>query len=151
MKIIQDDYTVLRQEQATKTLPVTPRQLETMIRLSTAHAKIRLSRTVERQDCEAAREIMRFALYNDTQEAENRRKTKQENHRKLVGAEDTEEESEEDSEEDSEDEEPVLKKRRTSVEEAQGGEESSSDEEVELDEGGCLWVLVGLLLYLSMS
>ena len=38
--IIVSDYVDLRQEQATKTLPITPRCLETMIRLATSHAKV---------------------------------------------------------------------------------------------------------------
>jgi MCM AAA-lid domain len=41
-----------RSKQDSKTLPVTPRCLETIIRLSTAHAKARLSPTVEETDCQ---------------------------------------------------------------------------------------------------
>ncbi len=51
--------------QDTKTLPVTPRTMETMIRLATAHAKCRLSRTVELLDAQAACDVMNFALYNE--------------------------------------------------------------------------------------
>ena len=53
----------MRQSAAgSKTLPVTPRALETIIRLSSAHAKSRLSRIVEEIDCRVALEIMTFAL-----------------------------------------------------------------------------------------
>ncbi len=62
---VANHYSELRQNQATKTLPVTPRQLETMIRLASAHAKVRLSKHVEVQDCEEAYRIMRFALYHE--------------------------------------------------------------------------------------
>ena len=56
----------MRQSAAgSKTLPVTPRALETIIRLSSAHAKSRLSRVVEEIDCRVALEIMTFALNNN--------------------------------------------------------------------------------------
>ena len=56
-------YAEMRQSAAgSKTLPVTPRALETIIRLSSAHAKSRLSRIVEEIDCRVALEIMTFAL-----------------------------------------------------------------------------------------
>lgn len=43
-------------------LPVTARTLETMIRLATAHAKMRLGNDITRADAEAALDVMRFAL-----------------------------------------------------------------------------------------
>ncbi|CAD6890196.1 unnamed protein product [Tilletia laevis] len=48
-----------------RTSPLTARTLETLIRLSTAHAKARLSREVEEEDAEAAEEILRFALFKE--------------------------------------------------------------------------------------
>jgi DNA replication licensing factor MCM3 len=48
-----------------RAVPLTVRTLETLIRLSTAHAKLRLSKTVERADCEVALELLNFALYHD--------------------------------------------------------------------------------------
>lgn len=50
---------------AEKTLPVTPRTLETLIRLSTAHAKSRLSMTVDEQDALIAEELVRYCLYKE--------------------------------------------------------------------------------------
>jgi DNA replication licensing factor MCM3 len=50
-------------EDRNATLPVTARTLETMIRLATAHAKMRLGAEVSRADAEAALEVMRFALH----------------------------------------------------------------------------------------
>ena len=47
-------------------IPITARTLETMIRLSTAHAKMRLSTTVERGDALVALEIMRSVMETDT-------------------------------------------------------------------------------------
>ena len=51
---------------ASGALPITPRTLETIIRLSCAHAKLRLSALVELQDVEEAYAVMRFALLNET-------------------------------------------------------------------------------------
>lgn len=62
-----------------KTSPMTVRTLETIIRLATAHAKARLSNRVEELDAKAAEEILRFALFKEVVEDENkskRRKTR---------------------------------------------------------------------------
>lgn len=48
-----------------QTSPLTARTLETLIRLSTAHAKARLSATVDEKDAHAAEEILRFALFKE--------------------------------------------------------------------------------------
>lgn len=44
-------------------MPVTARQLETLIRLSTAMAKARLAKTVERTDAEKAYQLLYFACF----------------------------------------------------------------------------------------
>ncbi|XP_024454637.1 DNA replication licensing factor MCM3 isoform X2 [Populus trichocarpa] len=46
------------------TLPITARTLETVIRLSTAHAKLKLSRKVSKSDVEAALKVLNFAIYH---------------------------------------------------------------------------------------
>lgn len=51
IKYLVAEYAELRQKSDNRTLPITARLLETMIRLSTAHAKLRLSAKVELSDC----------------------------------------------------------------------------------------------------
>ncbi|PIA41539.1 hypothetical protein AQUCO_02200162v1 [Aquilegia coerulea] len=46
------------------TLPITARTLETIIRLSTAHAKLKLSKKVTKIDVEAALKVLNFAIYH---------------------------------------------------------------------------------------
>ncbi|KAF3918577.1 hypothetical protein AA313_de0200922 [Arthrobotrys entomopaga] len=57
-----------------KTSPMTARTLETLIRLSTAHAKARLSKRVEEQDAKAAEEILRYALFKEIVQTERQKK-----------------------------------------------------------------------------
>jgi DNA replication licensing factor MCM3 len=64
-EIIADNYATLRSKQNARTLPVTARSLETLIRLSTAHAKLRLSTTVDEVDAEVAVDLINFALYHE--------------------------------------------------------------------------------------
>lgn len=51
------------QEDKEKSLPITVRTLESLIRLSTAHAKCRLSKEVGIQDCQVAEELVNKALF----------------------------------------------------------------------------------------
>ena len=66
-----------------RTSPLTARTLETLIRLSTAHAKARLSGRVEESDAIAAEEILKFALFREVAEKADgrnkRRKTRDAN------------------------------------------------------------------------
>ncbi|KAK6313876.1 hypothetical protein J4Q44_G00153350 [Coregonus suidteri] len=65
---IAEEYSKLRSHdqvnsESARTMPVTARALETMIRLSTAHAKARMSKTTDFVDAEAALELMQFAYF----------------------------------------------------------------------------------------
>lgn len=62
-------YRNLRQDlDSSKTLPITARCLETLIRLATAHAKCRLDKSfVTVDDAIAAVEVLRFALFNQAE------------------------------------------------------------------------------------
>ena len=53
-----------------KIIPITVRSLESLIRLSTAFAKARLSQKVEKIDCIEALELLTQSLFNETDEKE---------------------------------------------------------------------------------
>lgn len=71
-EFIANRYAEMRCRQDERTLPVTARTLETVIRLASAHAKARLSNVVEaKPDCEIATDILSFALYHEDGEQKN--------------------------------------------------------------------------------
>ncbi|KAF2666844.1 DNA replication licensing factor mcm3 [Microthyrium microscopicum] len=76
-------YSALRNDELEgnqrRTSPLTARTLETLIRLSTAHAKARLSNRVDQKDAEQAEKILRYALFKEviSEERRKRRKTTQ--------------------------------------------------------------------------
>ena len=72
-EVIANKYAELREEERNQTLPITARCLETIIRLSTAHAKIRLSKKISVDDVQAAMEVLTFALTNDAEPEEKKR------------------------------------------------------------------------------
>ncbi|KAK9411060.1 DNA replication licensing factor MCM3 [Crotalus adamanteus] len=77
--LIAQEYSSLRsQEQISsdnaRTSPITARTLETLIRLSTAHAKARMSKIIEEQDAKAAVELVQFAYFKKVLEKEKKRK-----------------------------------------------------------------------------
>jgi DNA replication licensing factor MCM3 len=93
-----------------KTSPMTPRTLETLIRLASAHAKARLSNRVEEKDAKVAEGVLRFALFKEVVEDE-RRKNKRAR-REDVDAMSTDGDSD-DSDEDDDDAATAGASRRT--------------------------------------
>lgn len=64
---IASRYAEMRSRQDDRTLPITARSLETVIRLASAHAKARLSHVVEAEpDVKIAMDILGYALYHET-------------------------------------------------------------------------------------
>jgi DNA replication licensing factor MCM3 len=109
---ISATYSALRNDEMEgnqrKTSPMTARTLETLIRLSTAHAKARLSNRVETKDAEAAEQILRFALFKEVVEDE-RRKRRKRTHRPDDDAMST------DSDSDSDDDGDETERNRQST------------------------------------
>lgn len=108
--LIVDIYASLRNDENTKnsrTTPITARTLETLIRLATAHAKIRLSATVNVKDVRVADELLRFSLFKEVKKKSNNtnkspRKKRRTDDTGLSDDEDEEEDGKEADEEDME-------------------------------------------------
>ena len=92
-----------------KTSPLTARTLETLIRLSTAHAKSRLSSRVEQKDAEQAEKILRYALFKEVVEEERRKRRKTRRDEDAMSTED------DDSSESSDGDVPVRTTQRRSA------------------------------------
>lgn len=80
-ELISNEYSRLRSQESTesdvaRTQPVTARTLETLIRLSTAHAKARMAKNVGPQDAKAAIELVQFAYFKKVLEKEKKQKRK---------------------------------------------------------------------------
>lgn len=142
--LISEEYTKLRNqdnlenENLARTQPVTARSLETLIRLSTAHAKARLSNKVEARDAEVAIELVRFACFKKVLE-----KNKKSSKRKEVNTDDEMEQDNEDSQEEQEEEEQEDerasqrtggKKGKESNKRRLNGSEDDEEEEEEEEE-----------------
>jgi DNA replication licensing factor MCM3 len=94
--MIAAEYSKLRTQDMSgtdkaKTQPVTPRTLETMIRLSTAHARGRMCKNVEELDAQFAIDMINYAYFKKVSVRQKKRKQ---------SIEDDEDESQDDTDED---------------------------------------------------
>ena len=103
--MLADEYANLRcndfESGIARTQTVTARALETLIRLSTAHAKARLSKQVEEEDAEMAIELVQFAYFKKVLGKKSKKR----------GGEESEEEEEEDEVMPSRRDTPSKRKR----------------------------------------
>ncbi len=66
-----------------KAVPITDRTLETLICLTTAHVKLRLSKKIKKVDVYAASQLLMYSLFNENEDENNKRgrkKKKKMNH-----------------------------------------------------------------------
>ena len=102
-------YGALRNEELEgnnrRTNALTARTLETLIRLSTAHAKARLSNVVERHDAQVAESILRFALFKEVVDVARQSK------RRRTARRSSDSSSEGDSSSDSDNDAPATSGR----------------------------------------
>ncbi|KAF1949541.1 MCM-domain-containing protein [Byssothecium circinans] len=105
-------YSALRNDELEasqrRTSPITARTLETLIRLSTAHAKARLSKRVDQKDAEVAEQILRFALFKEVVEVKRNKRR-----RMNPDAMSTDGESSSDDDDEDGDERQTTQTRRT--------------------------------------
>ncbi|XP_073667531.1 MCM3 minichromosome maintenance deficient 3 (S. cerevisiae), like [Paramisgurnus dabryanus] len=92
---IAEEYSRLRSHDqvnsdSARTMPVTARALETMIRLATAHAKARMSKTTDLGDAEAALELMQFAYFKKILEKDKKRKVPEDSEIDVTQSQETE-------------------------------------------------------------
>lgn len=78
-ELISNEYSRLRSQDSldsdtARTQPVTARTLETLIRLSTAHAKARMGKQVSVGDAQAAIELVQFAYFKKVLEKEKKKR-----------------------------------------------------------------------------
>ncbi|KAK9296629.1 hypothetical protein QLX08_009453 [Tetragonisca angustula] len=94
-EVIASEYSKLRSEESVdsdvaRTQPVTARTLETLIRLSTAHAKARLSKNVTADDAYAAIELVEFAYFKRVLEKEKKKRRRRDSEESIGGDEQNE-------------------------------------------------------------
>ncbi|XP_003704921.1 minichromosome maintenance 3 [Megachile rotundata] len=94
-EVIASEYSKLRSEESldsdvARTQPVTARTLETLIRLSTAHAKARLSKNVTAEDAHAAIELVEFAYFKRVLEKERKKRRRHDSEESTPAENETE-------------------------------------------------------------
>ncbi|XP_060662109.1 DNA replication licensing factor Mcm3 [Drosophila nasuta] len=125
---IANEYSRLRSQEAVesdvaRTQPITARTLETLIRLATAHARARMSKTVTIDDAHSAIELVQFAYFKKVLEKERAG-----NKRRRNGNGDSDEENQEQEQQEATTERsPSRRSKRTRIE----PDYDSDEEEIE--------------------
>lgn len=139
---IVSTYTALRNDELAvnqrKTSPMTARTLETLIRLSTAHAKARLANTVDEEDAQVAADILKFALFREVVEDEKvKRRRLRAEARRAAGETGEDEDSDDDESRAgsrSRSNSPITPRRRAQRSRRSQLESSRAEEDDEMEE-----------------
>ncbi|KAJ6250674.1 intein-containing DNA replication licensing factor mcm3 precursor [Anaeramoeba flamelloides] len=150
--IIINSWAELRNKEQTKTLPITARTLETMIRLSTAHAKSRLGKKVTKSDVKVALDIMNFALFHESttmktfnKKSKKKKKKKGRKRKKITEEEEKDDENKKEIEIEIEKEKKkntekktkktqnIKKTKKKKKKEEEEEQEETEEEEIEMD------------------
>jgi len=102
------EWSDLRAIATRKTQPITPRTFETLIRLSTASAKLRMSNKIEIIDAKLAISMLRFSIFGEHIPSKDQRKRKSEKKEIASTTEVEESSTDNDSEPEPETKAPVL-------------------------------------------
>lgn len=115
-EMIGEEYSRLRSQDfeggdnVSRTQPVTARALETLIRLSTAHAKARLSKLIEKEDAKTAIELVQFAYFKKVEKKKKKRSHDDDGDETDTDEEEGDEPTEQTTQDqDQQDEEDVVK------------------------------------------
>ncbi|RXG57725.1 putative MCM-type protein [Armadillidium vulgare] len=111
---IYEKYDAMLHGKSRSKLTITARALETLIRLATAHAKARLSRTVSQEDAEAAIELVQYAYFKKVLEKKKVRNQGETDTESELEDEVEEAESRKKRKRTPEEEDKTQKKKKTS-------------------------------------
>ena len=115
-EMISEEYSRLRSQDfesgdsGARTQPVTARALETLIRLATAHAKARLSKSIDREDAETAINLVQFAYFKKVEKKRKKRSLDDDDDDDTESENENEEPTAQRESENDEDEEVIVAK-----------------------------------------
>jgi len=136
---LAEEYARLRSHESVesstaRTSPVTARTLETLIRLATAHAKIRMSPHITKKDAKVAIELIQFAYFQKVFDKPRKAAKRKEKESEEAMSEDEEEEDESPDTKRRRDEFDFTANDNTSIQLSPKPPATASDEKIPVEE-----------------